>query len=214
MSRFLAVTLVLGALGATPSLQAQEQPLHPAKVGITAGTGLRLSTHGPSLLAEDVWAGAIVHVTPAVALRPGLVFFKLDEEDEDVLVPASSSSSDEGGVGFGLGAFYFLRARGNLLLYLGPEAKYYFEAAIELYDNGDKESEQYEHRFTGALLMGAQYMLSDRFGFCADLGLGILTSSERYKRWNALGTLVEETEDRLTSFYMRPAYLGAVFYFN
>jgi hypothetical protein len=213
MTRLVKVLLLLSALCGTAA-EAQEGLLHSGKTGVCAGVALRLYSQLPYVYAEDVLAGMIIHIVPAVALRPSLVFYKRDEEATDNLTPPSSTSSSDGGLGVGLGAFYFTRPKGNLSLYVGPEAKYLFSAEIDSFDNGDKSSELYTHRLTAAVLFGTQYMLSDRFAFQADVGLGVLRNSERHKTWNTGGSVTADTENQMTSFFIRPAYLGAVFYFN
>jgi hypothetical protein len=214
MTRLVKVLLLLSALCGAAA-EAQEGLLHSGKTGICAGVALRLYSQLPYVYAEDVLAGMIIHVVPAVALRPSVVFYKRGEENTDNVSPTSSTSASDGGLGVGLGAFYYTRPKGNLSLYVGPEAKYLFSAEIDSFDNGDKKSELYTQRFTASALFGTQYMLSDRFGFQADVGLGVIRDSQRYKEWSALGgSPTKDTENLVTSFFIRPAYLGAVFYFN
>jgi len=146
MTRLLLILVGLLFFFAGPGAEAQDPLLHPAKIGITAGTGVRLHSHLPYLLAEDLWAGIILHIVRAVAVRPSLVFYKLDGEDTNNLIPASSTSSADGGLGIALGAFYFSRPKRNFMLYVGPEAKYYFSSEMDFFDNGDKNSETYTHQ--------------------------------------------------------------------
>jgi len=63
-------------------------------------------------------------------------------------------------------------------------------------------------------LIGAQYMLSDHFGLHADAGFGLITHSELQKVWDAAGTVTSDKDNQVTGSWIRPAYLGAVFYFN
>jgi hypothetical protein len=213
MNKFLCLLVALFVLSGALALEAQESLLHPAKVGIAAGAALRLYSQMP-FLSEDVWAGVLFHIVPAVAVRPSLVFYKLDGEDTDNLTPTSSTTSEDGGLGFGLGAFYFTGPKRNFMLYMGPEVKYFFSTKIDFYDSGDKKSDINTRQLTAAVLIGAQYMVSDRFGFQADAGFGMLKSSELEKAWSASGTLTSDRTIEKTTFFMRSAYLGAVLYFN
>ena len=214
MNKFLgiwaAVLLLCGGLAA----EGQDDLLHQAKIGIIAGTGLRLYTGPPSLLAEGTWAGVIFHIIPAIALRPSLVFYKLSEDVIDNVTPASSTTSENGGLGLALGAFYFSRPKRNFMLYLGPEVKFFFSSEMDFYDNGDKKSDTAVQQLSAAALIGTQYMFSDRFAFQADAGLGMLRYSEHDIDWTIAGTKTWDKETNETTFFIRPAYLVVVFYFN
>ena len=68
---------------------------------------MRIHTELPYLLPEDTWTGLIFHIIPSIALRPGLVFYKLAGSDFDILTPASSTTAYNESLGAVLGAFYF-----------------------------------------------------------------------------------------------------------
>ena len=100
------------------------------------------------------------------------------------------------------------------MLYLGPEVKFYFSSEIDYYDNGDKKSDTLIKQLTAAALTGAQFMLSDRFGFHDDAGLGMLRYLKHQRTWSVVGVSTKNQVYNETTFFMRPAYFGAVFYFN
>jgi hypothetical protein len=91
---------------------------------------------------------------------------------------------------------------------------FYFSSEIDYYDNGDKKSDTSIKQLTAAALIEAQFMLSDRFEFHADAGLGMFRYFKHQREWNAIGNLTKDQEYDETTFFMRPAYFGAIFYFN
>ena len=216
MKKYLCILAALLMLGSGIAAETRDDLLHPFKIGITAGTGMRLYTGVPYLLPEDIWVGVLLHIIPAFALRPSLVFYKQDGEIIYNVPPSFTkpTTSADGGLGGALGAFYFSRPKQNFMLYLGPEVKFYFSSEIDFYDNGDKESDYLTQQLTAAVLIGTQYMLSERFGFQADAGLGMLRYYRHDREWDDLGTKDVDSETTETTFFLRPAYLGAVFYFN
>jgi len=214
MKRFLGILVALLILSTGLAAETQDNLIHPAKIGITAGTGMRLYTGLPYLLPEDIWVGVVFHILPALALRPSLVFYKADGGVTDNVTTTDSTTFANGGLGGALGIFYYSRPRHNFMLYAGPEVKYYFSSEMDFYDNGDKKSDTSTKQLTAAALLGTQYMLSDRFGFQADVGLGMLRYSKHLRTWTVTGTKTADDETEETTFFLRPAYLGAVFYFN
>ena len=215
MKRFFGILVALLMLCAGLGAESQDDLIHPAKIGITAATtGIRFYSGVSNLLPEDIWLGVVFHVVPALALRPSLVFYKTEREVTDNLAPADPTTSTSAGLGGALGVFYFTRPKRNFMLYTGPEVKFFFSSEIDFYEDDSKESDTSIKQLTAAGVIGAQYMLSDRFGFQADVGLGMLRYIRHTREWDAGGTKNVDGEGKDTTFFLRPAYLGAVFYFN
>jgi hypothetical protein len=59
MKKSFGIWAVLFILCAGLTAEAQDNLIHPAKIGITAGTGMRWYTELPYLLSEDAWVGVI-----------------------------------------------------------------------------------------------------------------------------------------------------------
>lgn len=214
MKRAIRIVALVVFLAAACGAGAQEKPFHPWQVGITAGTLLRMYIEVSYLMQEDAWIGALVHPTPSLALRPSVVLVRSVRDEEDNLAATSYRSDADVGIGAALAGFYYFPARAGLSIYLGPEVKYFYLEQDDFFLSGNKQSEDSSQILQASLLFGAQYMLSERFGFQADVGVGVMLVWDRGLEWNDLGTLLTDELAVNTMFSTRGAYLGAVFYLN
>jgi hypothetical protein len=210
----MRILICLLALVSATSAGAQERPLHPLQVGITAGTLLRLNIELSAQMWEDAWIGVLFHPTRSIALRPSIVFAQMTDNIDDNLTGTSYKSVSDLAVGGALAGFYYLPARASLFLYAGPEVKYFYLSQSEYYSSGTTSGQGSWHMLQISLLFGAQYMLSQRFGFQADIGAGCMLSWIHRREWNPAGTLATDQLNMSTTFVTRGAYLGAIFYLN
>ena len=214
MKRAVKALVLVLVLAAASGAGAQELTFHPWQVGITGGTLLRMGLELSSVLLEDAWIGVLLHPTRSLALRPSLVFAWMAEVEEDRLTPASERTGGLA-VGGALGGFYYFPVKAGLSIYAGPEIKYYYRGIEDYYPDGDRESLRSWHLLQLSVLFGAQYMLSERFGFQADLGAALFHVWSLGRRWHDVtGDLTDDRLTENTTFTTRGAYLGAVFYLN
>jgi len=214
MKKAMKVLVCLLLFASAVSAGAQERAIHPLQVGIAAGTLLRLNIELSAMIWEDAWIGVLFHPTRSIALRPSVVFAQFTGNTQDNLTGTSYRTDSDVAVGGALAGFYYLPARASLFLYAGPEVKYFYLSQSEYDISGVRTTLHSRQILQISLLFGAQYMLSQRFGFQADIGAGCMLFWQHSQTWNTSGTLLTDQLNTNTTFVTRGAYLGAIFYLN
>ncbi len=177
-----------------------------------------ISTYPGISALSNPWIGFIFHNTKNIAIKPAFMINKTDREEKE----GSDAKSDFLTYGFEIGIYYYIDPVSSLSIYIGPLFQYiktssettfssYTIYAIETKSKNDTKT------LGAAFCIGAQYMLSERFGFFADIGIGYEKSDEKIKTtetWMSSGTIDDDNEEEITSMFTRGGSIGAVFYFN
>jgi hypothetical protein len=113
MKRTVYLLMIVMLLCGTVVAGAQESVLHPFKVGFTAGTGLHFNYQMSLALQEDAWIGAMLHISPLIAVRPGIALYVFNGDVIDNIVSVNNFSSYlERTI-----SFYTLAPRANTIIY-------------------------------------------------------------------------------------------------
>ena len=192
MIKFI-ITLFL-ILSFSTQLFAEENDtiFSPGKIGITAITD-----------SGSWWIGGILHIREDIAVKPAFLLYKRETDRKD---DRYNSEADE--IGFEIGIYYFFNSTRNFSIYTGPSFEYFWCSSETTYSDGDKYKEK-EYEYTLLIRLGAQYMLSERFGFFADIGFGYIRTIEKDK-----SPYSDDTETTSNRYRTNGGVIGAVFYFN
>jgi hypothetical protein len=207
--RIFVVLLVLSAGCAG----AQEQGYRAGEVGIIAGAGLYQNLELSMILEEEAWAGSVVHLSPWLAARPSVAVYGALQVTEDLPGPTPPHVSRNSiGLDASVAGLYTFPAAAGLSLYAGPEVEYLCQHTTQFFSDGDVSELMRYHILRLTALFGVQYMLSPRFGFVADLSVGVLWYWQHDTSWDALGAVLGDNLTTTTFYESHGACLGALFY--
>ena len=192
MNRYILSIIVVLLYATVSHAQENDTIFKPGKIGITAITE-----------SGSWWIGGIYHVREDFAIKPALLLYKRDTDRKD---DKYTSGADE--IGIEIGIYYFLNSTRNFAIYTGPSFEYFWYSSETTYSDGDKYKEK-EYEYTVLFRLGAQYMLSDRFGFFADIGFGYMRTVEKTE-----ASFLDDTEITSSRYRTNGGVIGAIFYFN
>ncbi len=190
---------------------AQETGFEPFKTGIAAYSGATIFAE--SYDQQGYWLAGIAHLTSRIAVRPKILLYFKSREDENIVGGGVSNDYNDNFFGAGIDGLYYWPLSQGSLVYAGPSVRYLRYVDKFEDDTGDY-GEEVTDTFTFGLLLGGQYMLSDRFGFFGDAGISISQTNILDEEYDGSDTLTFKEEENIVLFSGLAARLGAIFYFN
>jgi hypothetical protein len=158
------------------------------------------------------WIGAVLHLTPALAIRPqAMIWTRTSDVTGDLAVDAAEDYEYLWAAG-ALDVLYYIPLADAFSVYIGAGARYYVYSRDTDYADGD-EQELRQNELRVAVLGGAEALITQRFGFYANVGFGFFKTSYTTTENFAGGGETEVTTEG-TNFNSVATQLGAVFYLN
>lgn len=206
MRRKLVLLVVLG-LCAALSVSAQDSALD---FGITATVTPSVLPQSFDSMDYDVWWGGIVHITSSFVLRPSFLFAQTKEELYGDTVDRFEGDTTAWGISGSL--CYYLRPLDELYVFFGLGGLYYEYGWFFGSATDDRAYNKNEQLWGPYVIVGAQAMITKRFGFITDIGMEYVFSRDNEIEYDAGGSTVVDSTEYKEKFSFRSAYLGAVFY--
>ena len=164
-----------------------EDAVQKKSFGLTASTSADYST-----------AGFIYNFSKSAALRPAVGIYQVDNFIKEYSLLAD--------------LLLFLKEDNNFSIYYGPGLGISYSSEQYKYKNGDR-SKTTSNSITLSAVIGAQYMLSDRFGFFADTGLQLTRIKRKLEEYDYSSDTDYNAEETDNVIKLRTASIGAIFYF-
>ncbi len=206
----VCITLIISI----SSLSAEEDSaITPYKTGLFVQNFVFA---GESILTfENIYrTGAIVHVTPNIAVRPGVTFSFHSTNEEDVYGSGPEyKSEEEFFLGASIDALYFIDLGPGLTLYTGPGFGY-TDRKSEDYDSTETITDKREYKYINAeALLGLQYMFNSSVALSMETGLIYRYVTEVDYDYTS-GSITGEDNTIDTDIYLISPRIGLTIYFN
>jgi len=150
--------------------------------------------------------GVTWHVTETVAVRPEFtLMFGSSSSTQGSGV--EGSEQDTWGLGFGVGALFYLREWDSVRGYIAPRFAIVHSSTDSISTTSDSRRESSGNNYDLGAMAGVQYALSSRLNVFGELGLGY---SNRHSGTEAIGSVIIETD----SWSISPrSAIGLIVYF-
>lgn len=160
---------------------------------------------------RETGIGITYQATSFLSVDPGIYIKTGDTDTKYKIGSGSISHQDNTNIGASLGLFYTVDMGPGFYTYIGPRFEYSISKYENEYVNGTKNNGDIT-AYSFALIIGFKYMLSNHFGFFADIGAGDHLSTGKYKSFDSGGTITGERKEQDRHFALAKGMLGVVFY--